>query len=348
MARCLIGLGSNQGAREELLQRAVDALSALSEVNLIARSAWHEFAAVGGPPGQPGYLNGAVLLETSLGPHALLAAVGRIERQLGRTRGERWGPRPIDIDLLLFDQMICSDGKLVLPHPRMAWRRFVLKPAAEIAPEMVHPQIGWTVGRLLQHLDTAPFYVALTGAAGMGKSGLAEELARRFAGRLLRDPVDPLRLEAFWADPASHAWHTELQFLEDRTATLDRNKSPVATEPGLWVSDFWFDQSLAFARVWLSDVQFEQFERHWRRARERVLQPRLIVLLDHPGHILAKRVGARGRVGEKGLSAVRLEEIRRSIRREATAPGKGPVLVWQSEDLEAACKEVGAAIEAMR
>ncbi len=348
MARCLIGLGSNQGPCRELLERAVASLAAAPEVTLIARSAWHEFPPAGGPAGQAAFLNGAVLLETSLGPQALLALVQQIEHQLGRRRRERWGPRPIDMDLLLFDSVVCSTAALILPHPRMAWRRFVLEPAAEVAPEMVHPCIGWTVGRLLDHLDTTPLYVAITGGIGAGKTALADCLAERFHAWTVGTWTDPHRLEAFYRDPASHAWQTELQFLEDRTALLARSKPPGPMGGECWVSNFWFDQSLAFARVWLSDAQFARFEQNWRRARQQVFQPRLIVLLDLPGETLRERVRARGRPGEAELFAEQLEAIRQSVRAEATSAGKGPLLVWQDEDLEAACDEVGAALAAMR
>jgi len=348
MARCLIGLGSNQGSRRELLERAMAALGAGSGVNLVARSTWHEFAPAGGPPGQTDYLNGAVLVETSLRPAALLVLLQQIEHQLGRRRRERWGPRPIDLDLLLFDDVVCSTPELTLPHPCMAWRRFVLQPAAEVAPEMVHPQIGWTIARLLDHLNAAPLYVAITGGIGAGKTALTYCLAERFYAWTVGSVRDPAGFEAFYRDPASHARERELQFLEDRTALLNPRDPPGPMQGECWVSNFWFDQSLAFARVWLSEAQFAEFERRWRRARQRVFQPRLIVLLDLPAATLAKRVRARARPGEEGLSTERLEAIRQSVRAEATAAGKGPLLVWQDDDLQAACDEVGAAMAAMR
>lgn len=348
MARCLIGLGSNQEPRRELLEQAVAALAAGADVILVARSAWHEFPPAGGPPRQAAFLNGAVVVETSIAPEALLSRLQQIEHRLGRTRGPRWGPRPIDLDLLLYDEVVCATAELTLPHKRMAWRRFVLKPAAEVAAEMVHPCIGWTVGRLLEHLETTPFYVAITGGIGAGKNALACRLGERFGAWLLGLPVDPGRLEAFYRDPDSHAWQTELQFLEDRQALLWRSSPSAPKASACWVSNFWFDQSLAFARVWLAGRQLVEFEERWRTAREQVFQPRLIVLIDLPGELLWQRVQARGRPGEAQLGAERLEEIRQSVRAEATAPGKGPLLVWQDDDLDAACDEVGAAMAAMR
>ena len=156
MARCLIGVGSNLGKREQQLRKAVGLLAQTPRLALLARSRWHETTPAGGPAGQDGFLNGALLVETALGPEALLDRLQEIERQLGRRRSEHWGPREVDLDLLLYGERQCQTDQLELPHPRMSFRRFVLEPAAEIAPWMRHPASGWTVGQLLRHLNTAP------------------------------------------------------------------------------------------------------------------------------------------------------------------------------------------------
>ena len=147
---CLIALGSNLGDRRRTLDEAVARLARHPQLRVLATSPWIETAAVGGPPGQGDFLNGAILLETSLPPEAVLAILQEIEAALGRRREERWGPRSIDLDLLLYDQEVRQTPSLVLPHPRMTQRRFVLEPAAAIAASMVHPLTGWT---LQQHLD---------------------------------------------------------------------------------------------------------------------------------------------------------------------------------------------------
>ena len=103
-------------------------------------------------------------------PQALLAEFQKVEADLGRQRNEHWGPRTIDLDLLLYDDLTLADPDLVVPHPRMAWRRFVLEPAAEVAPEMLHPGTGWTIARLLDHLNQTPWYLAIAGPIGVGKS----------------------------------------------------------------------------------------------------------------------------------------------------------------------------------
>jgi 2-amino-4-hydroxy-6-hydroxymethyldihydropteridine diphosphokinase len=156
MASCLVALGSNLGDRAEYLRRAVDALARLPSTQLAARSAWHETQPEGGPPGQGMFLNGAVLLSTTLAPEKMLAELVRIESALGRMRAEPWGPRTIDLDLLLYDGQVRQTDDLTLPHPRMALRRFVLAPAAEVAPWMLHPTTGCVIAHLLATLDATP------------------------------------------------------------------------------------------------------------------------------------------------------------------------------------------------
>ena len=183
-------------------------LAAHPQIHVTAVSSWRETASVGGRLGQPTFLNGALTAETTLPPQDLLALLQQIERDLGRSPGERWGPRPIDLDLLLYDEATLNTPLLELPHPRMAWRRFVIEPAAEVAGAMVHPTTGWTVARLLEHLNTAASYVAITGGIAAGKSHLARRLAEALPARLIAEEPDWPRLDAFYADPAGQGWPT--------------------------------------------------------------------------------------------------------------------------------------------
>ncbi len=178
MTRCLLALGSNLGDRAAMLREAVRAVADLPACQVIARSRWHETTPVGGPDGQEAFLNGALLLETNLGPQELGSAILRIERALGRKRTERWDARTIDLDLLLYGTEAINTPGLVVPHPRMSYRRFALEPAAEIAGEMVHAGSGWTIGGLLTHLRAAPRYVAITAVNAAIAEWLASQLAR--------------------------------------------------------------------------------------------------------------------------------------------------------------------------
>ncbi len=133
-ASVYIGLGSNVGDRAGHLMGALDALDRTPGVRVVACSSFHETTPVGGPPGQGPFLNAAAALVTRLRPQALLTALLEIERRFGRMRGLPDGPRTLDLDLLLYDLERVRTAELVVPHPRMWGRSFVLGPLAEICP----------------------------------------------------------------------------------------------------------------------------------------------------------------------------------------------------------------------
>ena len=111
-----------------------------------------ETAPIGGPTWSPPYLNGAIAVETTLGAHALFTELRTIEHSLGRQHLERWGPRTIDLDLLLYGDRILSSNELIVPHPLMHERRFVLEPLAQIAPDANHPALQMSIKGLLETL----------------------------------------------------------------------------------------------------------------------------------------------------------------------------------------------------
>jgi len=133
-----LGLGANLGDRLATLQRAVDLL-AEEGVRTVASSRVWRTEPIGGPPGQPDYLNAVVRAETALDAGEVLAAANRVEAALGRTREVGWGPRTIDIDVLLFDDEVRDDPELTIPHPRLRERAFVVLPLLDIDPDPILP-----------------------------------------------------------------------------------------------------------------------------------------------------------------------------------------------------------------
>jgi 2-amino-4-hydroxy-6-hydroxymethyldihydropteridine diphosphokinase len=141
VTRAYVGLGANLGPREVTLLRAVDLLAAVDGVEVVAVSQLRETDPVG-IVDQPPFLNGAVAIDTSLAPRALLDVLLETERALGRVRAERWGPRTIDLDLLVYGDQIVDEPGLRVPHPRLAERRFALEPLADLDPALEIPGLG--------------------------------------------------------------------------------------------------------------------------------------------------------------------------------------------------------------
>lgn len=151
MTRAYVGLGANLGDREATLRKAVELLAAEPEIDVLAVSSFRETDPVGYLE-QPRFLNGAVALETSLPPRELLERLLAVERRLGRVRreGPRFGPRTIDLDVLLYGAETIDEPGLTVPHPRLAERRFALEPLRELDPELTLPD-----GRRIEELLAA-------------------------------------------------------------------------------------------------------------------------------------------------------------------------------------------------
>jgi 2-amino-4-hydroxy-6-hydroxymethyldihydropteridine diphosphokinase len=141
----LLALGSNLGNRRETLESAWKEIGNLPETKTLRMSRFYETKPVGGPTNQPEFLNAAGMIDTKLTPQSLLEKLQEIENRFGRVRTEHWGPRTLDIDILLYGNEIVSTPTLTIPHPEMLRRCFVLEPAEEIAANTVHPITGQTI-----------------------------------------------------------------------------------------------------------------------------------------------------------------------------------------------------------
>jgi 2-amino-4-hydroxy-6-hydroxymethyldihydropteridine diphosphokinase len=158
--RAFIAFGSNLGDRHAHLLAARERLCATAGIDCRAASSLYESQPCGGPGGQGLYLNAVLEIATELAPYDLLQVLQTIEQDLGRVRNERWAERTIDLDLLLYDDLILQTGTLTLPHPRLHERAFVLLPCAEIAPMLLHPLYGRTILQLSAAVDLSGTWLA--------------------------------------------------------------------------------------------------------------------------------------------------------------------------------------------
>jgi 2-amino-4-hydroxy-6-hydroxymethyldihydropteridine diphosphokinase len=334
VATCLIGLGANQGDRAANLAAAVELLSNSPEISVDRESqAYPSQAAVGGGR-QDDFLNAALTLQTTLAPAQLLSALQGIETQLGRRRGDRWAARAIDLDLLIYDDLVLNEPDLVLPHPRMAYRRFVLEPAVEIAPDFVHPATECTVKHLMSRLDELPRRIAITGASCQQNKRLARQAAEKSNADLVEEsPIAelPNQLAELLASPTCQ---TAIELTNhQRTvplAGLDPASplAPNATE----ISSSWFGESYALAKLLLPSIELKEFEHWWEAMQyaDELQRTTLIVVLLAPGD---------------GEWSARLQV---EIKQLATRPRRSPWLVLNACESDWALTEVVAAIEAMQ
>jgi 2-amino-4-hydroxy-6-hydroxymethyldihydropteridine diphosphokinase len=152
MATAYLGVGSNLGNRLAFLRGGRDSLVNHFEITLRRVSGVYETEAVGGPADNPSFLNAVLEIETPLSPRELLAACLAVEDEFGRSRPTEWAPRTLDIDLLLYGDVVVAEADLQIPHPRLHERAFVLEPLREVAPDLTHPVLHRTIAELAEDL----------------------------------------------------------------------------------------------------------------------------------------------------------------------------------------------------
>ena len=227
-----IGLGSNLGDRQGFLDQAVNLIGQIQGTRVHQVSAYACTRPLANAD-QPEYLNGVARVETTLPAQALFAYLMRIEDCLGRERSTQWASRTIDLDLLLYGDRRIDDPDLTVPHPAMHLRAFVLEPLAAMSPDLEHPVLHVTMEALSQRVRQGSFVlephmpqlISIAGNIGVGKTTLADGLARTLQAEVLYEPYDtnPFMPEVY-AGKMAYALDSELYFLVNRAEQVGRDR----------------------------------------------------------------------------------------------------------------------------
>lgn len=348
MADCLIGLGSNMGDRAGQLDQAIQLFCHSSRIVLQGASSYHETPPIGGPVGQASFLNAVIRVDTDWSPGELLAQARHVERELGRERLQGWGPRSIDVDLLLYNHLAMATEELEIPHPRMAVRRFVLDPAIEVGADMIHPPTGWTVQQLRNRLDRLPHYVAMCSAHASWCTTLVAAATQQIGGTALHECSRAAGRD-FGAREArsASALEAELAWLTARSRILRLMESSGASSR-LFFSDFWLNQSLAVARTWARADARRALHKACEAAIQQSPRPHVVVHLTSAGSAETGEGGAPRAAEPPPISSSLDVQLRYQLRQ----PGQSPVLHLPYDGsqphAEAAVAALRAAVDAMR
>ena len=328
-----LSLGSNLGNRFEHLQYALDALFE-TVGHVLKVSSVYETPAFGFKG--DAFLNIAVSLQTILSPKDLMAEILSIETHLGRIRTKTKGfaSRPIDIDILFYEDLVIETELLTVPHPHMANRKFVLQPLLDIGAEKVHPKLNKTVTRLFQEcnddsvLDKQPKwlknpslqfnfkafnYLAIEGNIGAGKTSLATKISEDFNAKLILERFkDNPFLPKFYEDKTRYAFPLEMSFLADRYQQLADDIAQYDLFTDFIVSDYDVFKSLIFAQVTLQEDEYKLYSKLFYMMYKELAKPDAYIYLYQNTDRLLANIKERGREYEQSIDANYLLNINKS------------------------------------
>lgn len=324
-----LSLGSNIGDKLNNLQDAIFAIHQTAgevfQISPVYQSSAWGFEA-------EDFFNLCITIQTELAPEALLDVLLKIESNLGRIRFQEDGyePRKIDIDILYYQSETVFNDYLVIPHPELPFRRFVLKPLADIAPQFYHPILNKDSRNLLQEckdkgtLEKTPFrlfkdknelfahtnFIAIEGNIGAGKTTLANKIAEDFNGKLVLERfADNPFLPKFYEDQGRYAFPLEMSFLADRYSQFTDDTSQYDLFKSFMVSDYDIYKSLIFAQVTLQKEEFELYRKLFNLMYKEVKKPKIYVYLYQTSERLLKNIKKRGRDYEQNIEPEYLEKI---------------------------------------
>ncbi|MGB0778115.1 MAG: 2-amino-4-hydroxy-6-hydroxymethyldihydropteridine diphosphokinase [Flavobacteriaceae bacterium] len=326
--RTYLSLGSNQGNRLEILQKSIDLL-AIKSGNIKKISSVYQTKSWGFKGAD--FLNLVVELHTNLNPERLLQSILSIEKELGRKKNisESYEDRPIDIDLLFFDDEIIFEPQLIVPHPELAKRNFVLYPLSEIAPNFIHPILKKRIEILCENspdsdeinkikdglvkpisLEDKFTYIAIEGNIGAGKTSLANMLSDDFNAKMVLERfADNPFLPKFYEDKERFAFPLEMSFLADRYQQLSDDIAQFDLFKNFIVSDYYIFKSLIFAQITLQKEEFVLYRRMFDIMYKEITKPDVYVYLYQNTKRLLENIKKRGRSYEKNIDPDYLNKI---------------------------------------
>ncbi|NER09435.1 2-amino-4-hydroxy-6-hydroxymethyldihydropteridinediphosphokinase [Muriicola jejuensis] len=324
-----ISLGSNEGNRVYYLQKALflvgEKIGSVQKISPVYESpAW-------GFESDP-FLNTCAEIETALTPEQALDHILEIEKSLGRIRSEEEGyrSRTIDIDILYFDKIAIESERLKIPHPGIPFRRFVLKPLADIAPQFYHPVLNKDTRNLLQecrdestltktdiklHTDWEEkfadlHFVTIEGNIGAGKTSLAQRISEDYKAKLVLERfADNPFLPKFYEDQARYAFPLEMSFMADRYQQFTEDTTQFDLFKKFMVSDYDVYKSLIFAKITLQPDEYLLYRKVFDLMYREVRKPNLYLYLYQTTDRLLENIRKRGRSYEQRIEPDYLERI---------------------------------------
>ncbi len=330
MPLAYLGLGSNIGNKIGYIRRSLVALSRLPKTKITKVSSLYETEPYGKKE-QPWFINIVVEILTELSPLELFKKCKSIETKLGRQKRERWAEREIDIDILLYDDIVLSTPELQIPHPDMHNRRFVLIPLSEIAPNAIHPIFKKSISELLiECKDTTRIihipekidlkniiepevkeirYIAIEGVIGAGKTSLAKLLGERLNAKVVLEQYyeNPF-LEKFYEDRERYAFQTQIFFLLSRyKQQMELHQIDLFHE--YLITDYIFDKDKIFAHINLKGDELKLYEMLVGMLEKNIPVPDLVIYLQSSVERLMQNIRKRGRPYEKNISEDYIREL---------------------------------------
>lgn len=350
-----LALGSNLGDRADSIRRAVEALSRLA-IGPVHRSRLYETAPVG-PGRQESYLNLVLRFDTRLGPRELLAFCQQTETDLGRQPRGRWEPREIDIDILLYGREVLQLDSLVVPHPSLVDRQFVLAPLRDLDPGLTPPGYQETISELLRRcieaqgalpmreyrlappgthtLPESVRYLAVEGAIGVGKTTLVKYLAEKLGCAPLYEEFEnnPF-LADFYRDRSRFAFQTQMFFLLSRFRQIqDQFQQQDLFRPQV-MADYMLAKDRIFASVTLDENELSLYRRVADILQAQLPKPDYVVYLQADPKTLLNRIKGRDRYYERNFDEGYLEALNQAYNTYFHHYDASPLLIVNTSHID--------------